>query len=274
MRRNIRNSLIKVTDAGWKILGSPKESEDMLIEKFWESADGISGDDVKLESEPGESKSDIENGDYSPFDSFLAEEQADLDWEVPVGPEVNLRRLPTGKTERRIVKENFQQIQDSVERLRETYYNLQGALRISSKQDGFVSDWIKKSPILFTIKEKLLELESLTAVAVGRTGSSIPVISNVEAVRAMNKAGNDAQRERRPLDIRVQRQKRKRDHDRALKALDTLQTPLVEAHRPNKKRISEASRYQKNYERIAKKKRVPKQLHSAIKSTLHEDGSL
>ena len=52
VRRNIRNSLIKVTDAGWKILGSPKESEDMLIEKFWESADRISGDDVKLESEP------------------------------------------------------------------------------------------------------------------------------------------------------------------------------------------------------------------------------
>ena len=60
------------------------------------------------------------------------------------------------------------------------------------------------------------------------------------------------------------RLKRKRDHDKAQRKLDTLQTPLVEAHRPNKKRRSEASRHQKTYSKTVKKTRVPKELHPTL----------
>ena len=225
---------------------------------------------MKPESDQGESKSDMEHLDYPEFVYLSSDEQADLHCEAPDVAKMGLRRLPTGKTERRIIKDNFQEIHDSAGRIRETFYNLQGALHISSRQDSFVSAWMKKGPILDTIKEKLLEVESLMAVATRSVGCSFPDVSNVETVKALNKAGCDAQRERQPKDIRVQRQRRKRDYDTALTALDRLQMPLVEAHRPNRKRISGAS-HQKNYARKAKKTRVPKQLHFAIKSSLAKD---
>ena len=93
----------------------------------------------------------------------------------------------------------------------------------------------------------------------------------MESVRAANKASSVAQMEQQPQDLMTKRLKRKRDHDAAQRKLDTLQTPLVEAHRPNKKRMSEASRHQKTYSKTAKKTRIPKELHPTVISMRGND---
>ena len=110
-------------------------------------------------------------------------------------------------------------------------------------------------------------------MATGGTENSVPVVSNLESVRAANKVGRMAQMEQRPQDLRELRLKRKRDHDAAQKKLDTVRTPLVEAHSPSKKRKSEVSRNQKNYSKTAKKTRVPKELHPLLNSTMCNDDS-
>ena len=112
----------------------------------------------------------------------------------------------------------------------------------------------------------------LTVAAAG-TRTSIPVLSNLEMVRAANKTGRKPQSERTPQDIRILGQERKRARDAARRNLAALQTPLVEAHRPSKKRASEASRHQKNYELVSKKSRVPKKLHPLIESSLESKTS-
>ena len=113
----------------------------------------------------------------------------------------------------------------------------------------------------------------MTMVATGGTGNSVPVVSNLESVRAANKAGRVAQMEQRPQDLMRQRLKRKQDHEAAKRKLDTVQTPLVEALRRSKKRMSEANRHQKNYSRTAKKTRVPKELHPSLTSSMGNDDS-
>ena len=113
----------------------------------------------------------------------------------------------------------------------------------------------------------------MLTVASAGAGTSLPVVSNLETVRAANKTGRNPQSERRPHNIRIQVQKRKRARDTAQKNLAALQTPLVEAHRPSKKRASEASRHQKNYELASKKSRVPKKLHPLIESSLESKKS-
>ena len=180
--------------------------------------------------------------------------------------DLELPRLPTGRSEMRLVKEKFQKIHDSAGRIRETFFNLQGAFHMSSNPDRFALDWMKKDYFLNCIQQKLSEVESMISVATGGIGASLPVVSNLETVRALNKTKKNAQLERRPVDIRRKRKKRKRDYDRAHTKLHAVQTPLVEAHRPNKKRISEASRHQKNFKAKAKKTGVPKTLHPSVKS--------
>ena len=101
-------------------------------------------------------------------------------------------------------------------------------------------------------------------VATGGVGSAFPVSSSLETVKARNKFSGVPQLERRPMDIRAQRLNRKRKHQLSRQNLDKVQTPLVEAHRPSKKRISEASRHHKNYEIAAKKSRVPKNIHTSV----------
>ena len=108
-------------------------------------------------------------------------------------------------------------------------------------------------------------------LATGGVGNAIPIVSNLETVRALNKSDGSAQRERRPMDVRTQRRKRKRAHEAAQTKLATVRTPLVEANRPNTKRVEEASRHQRNYEVAAKRSRVPKILHSSIKPTTEKD---
>ena len=49
--------------------------------------------------------------------------------------EGQLQRLPTGKSMRRLANDYFRQIHDSASRTRETFFNLQGALRYSSDPD-------------------------------------------------------------------------------------------------------------------------------------------
>ena len=60
VRRNIRNSLLKTSDAMWTILGSPKSSEDRVMEQIWEDS-GIlaSGYEQELESDAGDNKEEL-----------------------------------------------------------------------------------------------------------------------------------------------------------------------------------------------------------------------
>jgi len=66
-------------------------------------------------------------------------------------------------------------------------------------------------------------------------GTSFPVVSNLDTVRAANKISRNPQSERKPHDIKNQVQRRKRARDTAEEHLAALQTPIVEAHRPSKK---------------------------------------
>ena len=105
------------------------------------------------------------------------------------------------------------------------------------------------------------------------SGGTFPVISNIEVVRASNKFSRDARIVRRPEDVRMQQRKRKRQLDAALKNLEAVPTPLVEANRPNKKRKSEASRHQRNYQKTTSRKMIPKELHPSLKTCRTEDQS-
>ena len=107
-------------------------------------------------------------------------------------------------------------------------------------------------------------------LASGANSSSYPVVSTLETVRASNKVSGFAQQERRPFDVRAQRRKRKKVFQKTRKYLDTVQTPLVEANRPNKKRKSEASRHQKNYKIAVGKSKIPKSLHPSLNSSLRK----
>ena len=106
-------------------------------------------------------------------------------------------------------------------------------------------------------------------LATGAADGNVPVVSNLEALRASNKSTTNAQEQRRPTDLRAQRRKRKQDFDAAHKNLAAVRTPLAEANRSNKKRKSEASRHQKNYKTTAKKTKIPKSFHSSLKSLMN-----
>ena len=99
---------------------------------------------------------------------------------------------------------------------------------------SFLRIGLQRITSLSSVDEKLSQVESTLLTALGGVGASIPVVSNVQSVRALNKSGRDPQLERRPCDIRVLRQKRKRVHETAQTILHTVQTPLVDANRPNK----------------------------------------
>ena len=144
---------------------------------------------------------------------------------------------------------------------------------MTSNQNRFAAQWIEKSGTLQSIQGRLSEVESMLTVATAGFRTSLPVVSNLETVRAANKTQRDLQQERRPRDIKNQRQKRKRAREAAKRKLATVQTPLVEAHRPSKKRASEANRHQKNYELASKKYRIPKKMNPLMKSNLESKES-
>ena len=274
VRRNIRNSLIKLSDEGWHILGSPSRSEDVVVgeisDTFMEPS--VGNEDVALDSD---SKEELLNMDYSEvnslpseatyFDIFLSDDDENN--------ETQLERLPTGTSEMRLLRNRFQSIHDRAGRLKETFFNLLGALRVNSGDERFLTNWAGKNNILSSVDEKLSQAESMLLTALGGVGANIPVVSNVQSVRALNKSGRDPQYERRPCDIRVLRKKRKRSNKSARTFLHTVQTPLVDANRPSHKRINEAKRHRRNYEAAAKRSRVPKTLHSSIKPVLDLEDS-
>ena len=183
---------------------------------------------------------------------------------------MQLVRLPTGVSEKRLLNGEFQKIHDGAGRIKDMAYNLLGALRVSSKKDKFVPIWLDKSDILHAVKQKISEAESMFLLASGAAGGSFPVVSSLEAVQASNKGTSEAQKERRPQDIKIQPKKRKIGAMSRGK-LHTVQTPLVEANRPNKKRKSEASRHQKNYQAAARKSKLPKSLNPSIKKILDDE---
>ena len=98
-----------------------------------------------------------------------------------------LLRLRTRKSEIRLVKDYFHRIHDSAGRIRETFFNLQGAMRMASNQDAFAEKWLEKNEVLQSIYDKLSEVESMVTVATAGVGTSFPVVSNLETVRAANK---------------------------------------------------------------------------------------
>ena len=274
VRRNLRNSLIKVTEAGWTVLGRPERHEDVPIEIYWNDVMPIpSVDDLDVTFELSDNKENIPDVDGDDDMGIFPSLDSTFD-RVDSGPVQRQHcRLPTGRSETRLAKQYFQNIHDSAERIKETFYNLLGALHVSGDQTKFASEWLEKGDFLDDFLQRLTGLESMLMVASGGVGGRIPIVSNLPVVRAANKSSGNAQRERRPMDIRTKRQKRKRDHEKARSNLATLRTPLVEAHRPNKKRVEEASRHKKNYERAAKRSRVPKVLHPLINVVTTNDES-
>ena len=236
-----------------------------------------------------DSKEDLPNADeQDDIDVFLTHDST-FDHAAPGLVEMQHCRLPTGRSETRLAKANFQKIHDSAARIKETFYNLLGALRVSSDQRNFALEWLEKENYLDVFKQRLagLEsgnfldvfqqmlagLESMLMLASGGAEHKIPIVSNLQAVRAANKSSGNARKQLRPVDIRTERKKRKRAREDARSNLATVQTPLVAAHRPNKKRVTEASRHQKNYEVSAKRSRVPKVLHPSIKPAIAKDDS-
>ena len=272
VRRNVRNSLIKITDRGWQILGCPAASEDHMIDKFWEKLEVQAIQEVN-EVDIEDSKEEILHYGGDGAENVLPHLDSNFEISISEQQDVELERLPTDKTARRLVKKEFQEIHDSAGRIRETLYNLLGALRVNQNQAKFVSEWMLKNNVLSAVKKKLLEAESMLMTATGAHDGCIPVVSNLDSVRALNKSMRDPQTERRPLAIREQRQERKRARAAANSILDTVQTPLIEAHRPGKKRKAEASRQKKNYAAAAKRTRVPKTVHSSIQQIWDGDDS-
>ena len=149
------------------------------------------------------------------------------------------------------------------------FYNLQGAYRVSMNKERLSREQIEKSSILQAVEQKLSEAETPMMLATGAPNGGVPVVSNVEAFRASHKSTADAQ-EKSPMDLREQRTKRKQEFDVAHKNLAAVRTPLVEANRPNKKRKSEAGRHQKNYKAATKKTKIPKSIHSSLKSFINQ----
>ena len=152
VRRNIRNSLIQPTSDGWKILGPPEGSEDVMVEKFWEDQRmQLSGDEIGAVLPPSGDEFGLEmasSGDDLYWDAnldskdeledvTLPDEDTDLD-------EKQLMRLPTGKTATRLAREYFRQIHDGADILKDAAFNLQGALRVSENQERYALDWMKK----------------------------------------------------------------------------------------------------------------------------------
>ena len=261
VRRNIRNTLIKPTDDGWQLLGPPEGSEDIPVEKFWEQGVDMAADGDIESPDSKEALSDFEGVEL--FDVSPIRDEM-IDTYSPMPDITQPVRLATGKSEKRLVRQQFQKLHDSAARLKDTFYNMQGAFQVSSNKDLFALEWIEKMDILTSAEQMLSQLESMMMLASGGTGKSYPVVSSLEAVQARNKTSRFALRERRPLDVQTQRQNRRRMRETMRSHLDSLQTPLVEANRPNKKRKSEASRNQKNYKRAADKARIPLSLHRSL----------
>ena len=108
-------------------------------------------------------------------------------------------------------------------------------------------------------------------LATGGVGNALPIVSNIQSVRALNKSGRSAQNELCPRDVIIKRTKRKWVDEEIRKNLAAVQTPLVEAHRPSKKHGEEASRLQKNYRLAVKKSKIPKSFHTSMKSIFDFD---
>ena len=108
------------------------------MEKFWEQS--IPRTDEK-DCDYSDGRDDIP--DFDDFGVISTSPAQDVKSAQPA-------RLPTGKGEKRLVKDQFRRIHDTTRRIKEIIFNLQTALWMTSDEDQFVSDWRKKK-IFFTL---------------------------------------------------------------------------------------------------------------------------
>ena len=255
-RRNIRNALIRPKQDHWEILGPPEKSENVTVEKFWEDTsddrDGHSGYD-----------------DFVGIEDDLSVPGIDEDLRVP-DDSSPLVALPRGITESKLAQKAFDRCYVRCKRMQEYFYNLKIACGSKPEQMDFVRQWLPKLPMLNDIEACLGKIESGIVKAAGGAGTSLPTLLDLSTVRAANKIGGRAVHEAKPLDAREKRNRRKRQREVTTK-LAKLQTPLVEANRPNKHKESERCRQQEMYLKRRKKRKLPSQFHPRLESQRDEE---
>ena len=67
----------------------------------------------------------------------------------------------------RLLRNRFQSIHDRAGRIKETFFNLLGALRVNSSDERFLTNWAVKNNILSSVDEKLSQAESMLPTALG-----------------------------------------------------------------------------------------------------------
>ena len=175
--------------------------------------------------------------------------------------------LPSGVSEVKMVKNVFMKCLSQCKRMEEIFYNLNSACGHSREQLSFAREWLPKLNTVCDIEAHLGQLEAALLKLSGGTGRSLPSFLTLTTVKAANKIRAGVVVESKPQDVREKRRARKRN---AGTMLAKLQTPLVEANRPNKQRQSERSRHQANYEARRKRFKVPEELHPQV-DTQRED---
>ena len=96
--------------------------EDVIAGRFWEKFMEPCGINTELEHD-SDSKEDLLEIEGNHEAGFLSPDDSSFDIFRSDDEDSQLERLPTGKTESRLLKENFQNIHDSAGRIKETYYN-------------------------------------------------------------------------------------------------------------------------------------------------------
>ena len=172
---------------------------------------------------------------------------------------------PNGDSDVRLVKKAFKKCFQRAKRLQEYFFRLESAASITSGQKSFIQDWLAKLNIVQDIEKQLSNCESALLKASSASGVSLPSFLNLTSVRAVNKFGGGEVSENKPQDVREAREgrKRRRQHE---SMLEKLQTPLVEANRPNKRNKSERSRHQANYQARRSKTKIPVVLHPQLET--------
>ena len=98
---------------------------DAVINKFWEDTSiSVSGPENELEAEFNVSTIKILTADDLGCTELLPTEDSLDELHLSDTENTELLWLPTGKTERRLVKDYFKKLHDGTRRLQEMFYNL------------------------------------------------------------------------------------------------------------------------------------------------------
>ena len=125
VRRNIRNSLIKCNDEGWIVLARPECDEDRALGDFGDFSEVIPSDiDSGTVLDLSDSKEELFDANDIDGDSYSFSYNQGFDRLATAVPEILHARLPTGKSEVRLVRKYFHKIHDSAGRIKETFFNL------------------------------------------------------------------------------------------------------------------------------------------------------